>query len=52
MLGVPTATSPKLTLVGMTESCGWAPVPFSAIILGEWGSLLTTDKLPVTLPAA
>ena len=51
-LRVPTATSPKLTLVGMTESCGWAPVPFSAIILGEWGSLLTTVRLPVALPAA
>ena len=52
MLRVPTATSPKLTLVGMTESCAWSPAPFSAIIVGEWGSLLTTDRLPVALPAA
>src|SRR3989449_10701390 len=52
VLRVPTATSPKLTLVGMTESCGWAPVPFSPIIVGECGSLLTTDRLPVTLPEA
>jgi hypothetical protein len=49
---VPTTTLPKLTLVGVTESCGWTPVPLRAMAVGEFGALLTSDTLPVTLPVA
>jgi len=48
----PTTTLPKLTLVGVMESCGWTPVALSAMVVGEFGALLTSDTLPVTLPAA
>src|SRR5438445_47210 len=52
-LRVPTATSPKLALGGTTESCGWSgwtPMPLRAIVVGEFGALLTSETLPVMLP--
>src|SRR2546422_3078498 len=32
---VPTSTLPKLTVAGVTESCGCTPVPLRAMVLGE-----------------
>src|SRR5205807_633615 len=42
----------KLTLGGVTESCGCTPVPLRAMVLGELGALLTSERLPDTLPVA
>ena len=52
-LELPTATFPKLKLVGLAESknVGTKPVPLRAIVTGEFVALLATDTLPVTLPA-
>ncbi len=50
VLRVPTATSPKLALGGTTESCGCTAVPVMAIVVGEFGALLTSETLPVMLP--
>jgi phosphopantothenate synthetase len=47
---LPTLTLPKFSLVGDALSCPTAPVPFSAIVRGEFGALLTTEMLPVALP--
>src|SRR5712691_811616 len=47
---LPTSTLPKLTLGGVTESCGCTPVPLRAMVLGELGALLTNETLPDTLP--
>ena len=54
VLLVPTNTLPKLKLVGLVESrkVGTKPVPPRAIVSGELVALLTTETLPVTLPAA
>src|SRR5437870_2957049 len=49
---LPTSTLPKLTLAGVTESCGCTPVPLRAMVLGELGALLTSETLPDTLPVA
>src|SRR5437870_971490 len=49
---LPTSTLPKLTLGGVTESCGCTPVPLRAMVLGELGALLTSERLPDTLPVA
>src|SRR2546425_9772039 len=49
---LPTSTLPKLTLGGVTESCGCTPVPLRAMVLGELGALLTSETLPDTLPVA
>src|SRR3989442_2819413 len=49
---LPTSTLPKLTLGGVTESCGCTPVPLRAMVLGELGGLLTNETLPDTLPVA
>src|SRR2546425_3321327 len=48
-LRVPTATSPKLALGGTTESCGCTAVPLRAIVVGEFGALLTRDTKGVML---
>lgn len=50
----PTVTFPKLTLVGLADRVKVAavPVPEKLTVVGEFGALLTSDKLPVTLPAA
>src|SRR3989442_149357 len=49
---LPTSTLPKLTLAGVTESCGCTPVPLRAMVLGGLGALLTSETLPDTLPVA
>jgi len=45
---------PKPKLVGLAESknVGTKPVPLRAMVSGELVALLTTETLPVTLPAA
>ena len=48
---VPTKTLPKAMLVGVTVRPAWTPLPLSAIVAGELVTLLTTETLPVTLPA-
>ena len=42
---------PKLTLAGNTEIWGWTPAPLSEIESGEFAAVLTTDAVPVALPA-
>ena len=51
---LPTFTLPKLRLVGLAVSRKVAvtPVPLRAIASGELGALLTSETVPVTLPAA
>ena len=51
---LPKFTLPKLRLVGFAVSRKVAvtPVPLRAIISGELGALLTSETVPVTLPAA
>lgn len=51
---VPTATLAKLTLVGLTVSCGCAvaPVPLSAITNEGFAAVLVTVTLPLTAPDA
>jgi hypothetical protein len=50
---LPTETLPKATLAGLIVSCGCeaVPDPDKAITSGEAGALLTTETLPVALPA-
>jgi hypothetical protein len=48
---VPTRTLPKAMLVGVTVRPAWTPVPLSVMVAGELVALLTTETLPVTLPA-
>ena len=50
VLVTPTATLAKLTLDGTTEICGCTPVPVNTIAAGELVAVLTTLRLPVTLP--
>jgi len=54
LLVLPTASFPKFKDVGLAESCGvWAvPVALKAILVGDVGALLASDRLPVTLPEA
>lgn len=47
----PTATLPKLTLVGLTEPSDCSPVPLRAIVAGEPGALLVIEILPAALPS-
>ena len=47
----PTVTVPKFTLPGATEICGWTPIPLSATVETELAALLTTEMLPLALPA-
>src|SRR6266852_5083250 len=47
-----TTTLPRLALGGVMESCGCTPVPLRAMVLGELGALLTSERLPDTLPVA
>jgi hypothetical protein len=51
---VPTATLAKLTLVGLTVSCGWGvvPVPPSGITKDGFAAVLVTVTLPLTAPDA
>jgi len=50
---LPTETLPKATLAGLIVSCGCVavPEPDRAIESGEPGALLTTEMLPLALPA-
>ena len=50
---LPTATLPKLTLVGAMVSCGCAtvPVPLKGIASGEPGASLAIETEPVRFPA-
>ncbi len=48
---LPTATLPKLTLVGLAVSCPCRPVPPSAMVAGDPGALLLTEMVPEVLPA-
>ena len=50
---LPTFTLPKAMLAGFTLSPGVAesPVPEREIEVGEFGALLTSEMLPITLPA-
>ncbi len=48
---LPTATLPKLTLDGVTDSCDCAPVALRAIVVGEPGAFVVSEMLPETLPA-
>jgi hypothetical protein len=48
---LPTNTLPKLTLAGLGVSCPCSPVPLREMAAGELVALLTTETLPVALPA-
>jgi hypothetical protein len=50
-LVLPTATLPKLTLDGVTESCDCAPVALRGIVVGEPGAFVVSEMLPEALPA-
>src|SRR5207245_2891624 len=46
----PTSTLPKLTLGGVTESCGCTPVPLRAMVLGAFFAYTTLYRSPDALP--
>lgn len=46
----PVVTFPNAALLGLAESWEDVPVPLSAIVIGEFGALLTIEMLPVALP--
>lgn len=48
---VPSTTLPKVTLDGVIDIAGSAPVPVSGIDVGLAGKLVETEMLPVTAPA-
>jgi len=51
----PTATLPKVRVAGETPSCGLeeeAPLPWTLMLSGEFGSLLTSVKTLVVYPSA
>lgn len=50
---LPTASLPKLMLVGVNVICGCdaTPVPLRLMTSGEVGELLTIETLPAALPA-
>jgi len=52
VLVTPTETLLKLTLDGVTLIAGCTPAPESAMVAGELVAVLTTVRLPVTLPTA
>jgi hypothetical protein len=47
---VPTATFPKLTDGGVLAKPACVPAPVNAIVIGEFGALLTIEMLPVAFP--
>ena len=51
---LPIVTFPKLNEAGLAVSCriGATPVPLRAMLVGELGALLTSERLPVALLAA
>jgi hypothetical protein len=50
-LFVPVATLPNAAVVGVAASCACVPVPLNAIVVGEFGALLTIEMLPLAFPA-
>lgn len=48
----PTATLPKLTLVGLSDSAGCVPFPAREATVGELCALLLMEMLPTALPGA
>ena len=52
VLVTPTAAFPKATLEGITVISGFTPVPLRGIVAGELVAVLTTLRLPETLPVA
>jgi hypothetical protein len=48
----PVATLPNAAVVGVAASSACVPVPLNAIVVGEFGALLTIEMLPLALPAA
>ena len=46
----PVVTFPNAALFGLADSCEDVPVPLNAIVVGEFGALLTIEMLPVALP--
>lgn len=49
---VPTATLPKLTVVGFAEPSASMPVPLSPTVVTEVDALLVMDRPPAALPSA
>jgi hypothetical protein len=47
---LPTATLPKLTLDGVTASCGCVPVALRATVVGEPDAFAVSEMLPETAP--
>src|SRR3989441_7991754 len=47
---VPTSTLPKLTVAGVTESCGCTPVPLRVVGLDVLAAVIRIDRLPDSLP--
>lgn len=50
-LFVPSTTLPKVTLEGVIDMAGSAPLPLSGIAVGEAGRFVETEMLPETAPA-
>jgi hypothetical protein len=48
---LPTITLPNAALDGATAICACVPVPLNAIAMGDPGTLLTIEMLPLALPA-
>lgn len=49
---VPTVTLPKFTLLGVTESWCFTPLPVMETLVGEFGALLSNETVPDALPVA
>ncbi len=54
LLLLPRRTLPKLSEAGLADSCKAeaTPVPLRAMLVGEFGALLTRERLPVVLLTA
>ena len=52
VLRLPSTTSRKSVLAGLTEREAWTPVPETGAMAGEFRALLTIERLPLILPAA
>ena len=51
VLLIPSITLPKAVVLGLMDSRSVAPVPDNDTLAGELVALLTTEMLPVALPA-
>jgi len=47
----PVTTLPNAAVDGVAASCGCVAFPLNGIVSGEVGALLTTEMLPLILPA-